>query len=128
MHATQRLSAAQISYSRLHNILKRTYGPARNYTCASCPSQAAEWSYDWTDPDPRYDVATGSQFSLDLTRYQPRCLFCHRKLDARRPVAERYKHPRQRADRIRELPAESVRTDAQARLSDLLSTHGVVHR
>lgn len=69
------------SYYRVHERLARKRGPARDAgPCASCGGEAQEWSYDGTDPDPRYHPR-GWAYSADLSRYHPRCARCHRKKD-----------------------------------------------
>ena len=44
---------------------------------------AVLWSYDGTDPAERTDPARGCRYSLDPTRYRPRCRPCHQRATAR---------------------------------------------
>lgn len=123
MQATQ--DPARVSHQQVHHWLRKAHGPASGYLCIGCGGQAAEWSYDHTDPDPRYDVRDGMQFSLDIARYQPLCRTCHRRFD-RRPVAERYPHPRERATPLPARPIDEVRRAAQARLDGMLAALDVM--
>lgn len=71
-------------WSAIHKRLSRTRGSAKRQTCVDCAEPAAEWSYDGTDPDPLFGLAgnkTPMPYSLDLSRYVPRCVPCHRAFD-----------------------------------------------
>lgn len=70
-------------YDGMHDRVKVRRGLASNYTCEYCPARAEEWSYDHADPDERIDGRRGIPFSLDIDRYLPLCVPCHRRLDAR---------------------------------------------
>lgn len=49
--------------------------------CVDCGARAHTWSYSRPDPvDERYDPR-GLPYSLDLSRYDPRCRSCHSKRD-----------------------------------------------
>lgn len=72
------------TYSAIHFRLRKERGRAGGMTCVRCGGPAVQWAYDHTDPDERWDPASGLPFSLDLDRYQPLCLSCHRRLDAPR--------------------------------------------
>lgn len=66
-------------YYALRRRLTTARGPAASLVCAECASPAGVWSYDGTDPDERTDPTRGYHYSLDLTRYRPRCRSCHRR-------------------------------------------------
>lgn len=68
------------TYSGVHMRLIRERGSAREHVC-SCGEPAAEWAYDHTDPEERVDGNRNRPFSLDLSRYSPKCLPCHRRAD-----------------------------------------------
>lgn len=70
-------------YSAVHMRLASTRGPAASLTCVDCGNPAAHWSYDYTDPDAPRDKVSGLPYSLDLDRYAPRCVPCHRHFDLR---------------------------------------------
>jgi hypothetical protein len=67
-----------VTYKGLHVRLRRTNGRASEHLC-TCGRQAEHWSYDGRDPD-EHDSVFGP-FSLNLDRYQPLCVRCHRALD-----------------------------------------------
>lgn len=69
-------------YLAVHKRLHRWRGPADQFKCEQCGEQARDWSYDHTDPDQRYE--SGKPYSIDLTRYVPLCISCHRILDKQR--------------------------------------------
>lgn len=68
----------------VHKRLERQRGSARDHACVDCGGPAREWSYDHTDPDALTCDVRGSvlAYSLDLDRYEPRCVRCHRRFDA----------------------------------------------
>lgn len=76
------------SYLSVHKRLARRRGPAKSYPCAAgCGSQAKQWAYDHTDPNPQVgpmrirDKVFMLTYSLDFSRYMPLCVPCHAKLD-----------------------------------------------
>lgn len=80
---------AVASYNTMHHRLRRRRGPARSHACTDCGGPAVSWSYDHTDPDElseEYVTKAGSHlvlhYSLDESRYAPRCVSCHALLDA----------------------------------------------
>lgn len=68
------------TFGAVHRRLSRSRGPAREYSCVDCGGAAAEWSYDGLD-GAELTTAQGSAYSLDLARYAPRCVSCHRSFD-----------------------------------------------
>ncbi|SHY11795.1 Uncharacterised protein [Mycobacteroides abscessus subsp. abscessus] len=74
----------------VHQRIRRARGSATNYRCIDCGETAAHWSYDHTDPDQKYCPDKGP-YSLDIDRYHPRCVSCHKRFDMRRIKAERSK-------------------------------------
>lgn len=69
------------SYSGIHAHLSRTRGRAVEHVCA-CGARAAEWAYTHDDPCPNERVdPRGKRFSVDVARYVPMCLRCHRLYD-----------------------------------------------
>lgn len=74
-----------IGYGALHTRIKRSRGPARKLTCFFCSDRADEWAYDKSDPHVRYDIKNRRPFSMDIERYFPICVPCHRKLDTPPP-------------------------------------------
>lgn len=69
------------SYSAAHHSLRQKRGDARDFGCLSCGNEAAEWAYDHSDPNElssRY-----GPYSLDVSRYNPLCVPCHRSLDGK---------------------------------------------
>jgi len=72
------------TYLGAHGRIWRERGPARNRACVDCGKRAAEWSYDGTDPEELVEPEgprAGLPYSLDASRYQPRCRSCHRRFD-----------------------------------------------
>lgn len=67
------------SYCSVRRRLRAEHGPASARRCAVCARRGWVWSYDGTDPDEHTDPARGYRYSLDLTRYRPRCRSCHRR-------------------------------------------------
>lgn len=70
------------SYAQVHHTLRIQRGRAAEHRCP-CGAQAEEWSYDHTDTNEITGVHCASVvvWSLDLTRYQPLCITCHRLRD-----------------------------------------------
>lgn len=64
----------------VHQRIKKLRGSARHWCCSDCSCPAAHWSYDHSDPDEKIDPVRGP-YSLDLDRYQPRCVRCHKRFD-----------------------------------------------
>ena len=87
------------TYATVHAQLRAGRGPATDHECAECGRAARCWSYDGTDPDERQEPTRGLRYSLDLDRYRPRCLPCHRQA-TNRP----WRRPDQRAARRDDAP------------------------
>ena len=79
-------AASAPAYGGVHQRLRTSRGIAAAYVCASCQqAPAADWSYVGGDPDERTQPVQGGaplRYSLDPSRYIPRCRSCHRKADA----------------------------------------------
>lgn len=54
-------------------------GPAGEQVCVECGAGAECWSYDGTDPHERPRPGRSCFYSLDPSRYRPRCRPCHRR-------------------------------------------------
>jgi hypothetical protein len=76
------MSDATPSYEAMHQRVRRHNGPARNHTCVGCcVKRAGNWAYDHRD-DQQVVNHKGLIYSLDIGRYIPLCLQCHRRFDA----------------------------------------------
>lgn len=64
----------------VHQRLHKARGKASSHSCVDCGGRAAHWSYDHTDPDERFDPEKGP-YSIDINRYDPRCVRCHKRFD-----------------------------------------------
>ena len=71
------------SYDGMHKRLFYDRGKARDYSCVDCGGQADEWSYDGGCPNELYEVKVlrPIAYSVDQSRYSPRCRPCHRPRD-----------------------------------------------
>lgn len=67
----------------VHKRLRRQRGRAAEHACVDCGQPAREWSYDGRDPNELVSIHRGVRlrYSLDLSRYEPRCVPCHRAYD-----------------------------------------------
>lgn len=75
---------SQPSYYQLHHRLRKVRGRASDQPCRSCGTQAADWAYDKSDPDPLTERTYNGRdvtYSADLERYVPLCKACHYALD-----------------------------------------------
>lgn len=77
-----------VSYGKAHSAVDKARGKARNYACAHCGRGAKQWSYDRTDPDAKDSVR--GPYSMDVNRYVPLCVPCHRAFDFRFTGTGRY--------------------------------------
>lgn len=71
------------TFDAAHKRLNRARGSAKSFPCVDCGGPASEWSYDHTDPEALFERvgAVMTPYSLDLDRYVPRCVSCHRRFD-----------------------------------------------
>ncbi len=78
-----------VTYRAVHKRLDRTRGKARDHSCVDCGAPAFQWSYDNTDPDPKWSISAARTmpYSADLDRYVPRCLSCHKSFDNSENIA-----------------------------------------
>lgn len=86
-----------IGYAAAHRRVEATYGPAGNHDCLHCDGPAAEWGYDYGDPDefsgPMVDTRNGSgqtrimRWSGNPSCYMPLCKSCHTKHDKKESAA-----------------------------------------
>jgi hypothetical protein len=74
---------AQPSYAGIHKRIFYDKGKATGYACVDCGERAQEWSYDGGCPNELYVVLIKRPvaYSVDQSRYSPRCLKCHRSRD-----------------------------------------------
>lgn len=76
-----------VTYTAAHYRVYEARGRAKNYACVDCGANALDWSYDGSDPDELHEDrpvsggTTRATYSLDVTRYVPRCRSCHCKFD-----------------------------------------------
>ena len=83
---------ATVGYNGAHHRVHRSRGRASDHACVDCGQPARNWSYDHSDPDQLVEVVTMGRwtgqmpFSLDTTRYQPRCVSCHKVFDLAHPL------------------------------------------
>lgn len=70
-----------VSYETVHARLRRLRGRARDQKCIQCGEQAQQWAYQGGDPDERRHPRHDYPYSLELDRYAPMCMSCHRLLD-----------------------------------------------
>ena len=73
-----------VGYRAAHSRVERARGKASSHRCADCPGAAEHWSYDHSDPDEVQGPYQGTwkSYSMDVDRYEPRCVKCHRAFDA----------------------------------------------
>lgn len=64
----------RVGYYALHARIRSSRGPAKNHACVDCGKTARHWSYDLGDEP---IIEDGLMFSLDVNRYEPRCVRCH---------------------------------------------------
>ena len=70
-------------YTAVHYRLVTQRGRPTSHQCARCDNQGREWAYDHTDPNEQRNRQgrDDGPYSLDLNRYLPLCVPCHRLLD-----------------------------------------------
>lgn len=77
-------------YGAAHDRVRRLHGPASQHACTDCGRQAAHWSYNHRDPNPRYAYGLSPHpvaYSSDPKHYEPRCVPCHKRYDLGRAHA-----------------------------------------
>ncbi len=67
-------------YTAAHQRVTSLHGRARTHRCVDCGDGAAEWSYNYRDPEARVTL-DGRPYSLNTEFYEPRCVPCHRSFD-----------------------------------------------
>lgn len=72
----------------VHQRIRTMRGKATSWSCTDCARPAAHWSYDRTDPDQKHDPEKGP-YSIDIDRYFPRCVSCHKNFDMAFVMEER---------------------------------------
>jgi hypothetical protein len=73
------LAPRPVGYNAAHDRVRRDRGPAHDYRCVGCGRPARHWAYDHGDPD---ELASAlGPYSLDLDRYRPLCVGCHKRAD-----------------------------------------------
>ena len=136
-----------VTYHAVHTRVRTLRGRASDYSCVLCGGAAAEWAYDHTDPSPRLQVlpAWGGaemtvEYSVDESRYEPRCRACHiygdrsrkggwvRKTHCRNghqyDGENTYIHPRDGSQTCRRCAKERARRKREALRSQGLSSRG----
>jgi hypothetical protein len=71
------------NYNTLHYHIRVARGKATEYVCP-CGSQATEWAYNHTDPNPVRGYSSRGiavEYSLDFSRYVAMCKPCHQRFD-----------------------------------------------
>jgi hypothetical protein len=68
-----------ITYSGMHDRLRRWRGSASQHRCADCGNQAKQWSYDHADPNEKQSEE--GPYSAKTAHYVPRCVRCHKAYD-----------------------------------------------
>ena len=68
-----------VGYVGLHGRIRSQRGWANTYTCQHCGKPAKQWAYDHTDPLERHSKF--GPFSVDIERYIPLCVSCHKRFD-----------------------------------------------
>lgn len=71
------------SYAGMHKRLFYDKGRASAHSCVDCGGRAQEWSYDGGCPNELHETLEKLPiaYSLDQSRYSPRCKKCHRTRD-----------------------------------------------
>lgn len=74
------------TYKHVHRKLTQIKGKAANNSCTDCDGIALDWSYVGGDPHELTSdrgQSAGFKYSLDASRYVPRCRSCHKLHDGR---------------------------------------------
>lgn len=80
---TNWLEDHELTYTAMHQRIRRSRGVAKSYQCTDCDSTAQHWSYDHNAEDERQGEIDGYivPFSTSIHDYSPRCVPCHKKMD-----------------------------------------------
>lgn len=78
-----------ITYTQAHRRVRRQRGVPAEHECADCGTTAEEWSYTGGCPNELTAPKWGVKYSPDPSRYEPRCVRCHRKRDVQLLLARR---------------------------------------
>ena len=75
-----------ITYQNAHDAVRRFWGPASQYRCIECESDAGCWAYDGTDPTQKYGENNSATkgwhyYSIWPEFYMPMCRRCHTRRD-----------------------------------------------
>lgn len=84
-NATKAKIKPVVKYLSAHDRVTKERGRAKALRCVDCDGAAREWSYDGGDPNELTELVHGRHllaYSLDVSRYSPRCRSCHRRFDA----------------------------------------------
>ena len=68
-----------VGYFGVHGRLASQRGRADARTCEHCGKRAAQWAYDHSCLNER--ASESGPFSIDLERYIPLCVSCHKRFD-----------------------------------------------
>lgn len=71
---SEKIEGNPYEYSRVR--LRNTFGLPNQYACFDCNSQGDRWSYDYKDIGEYIRTGTGTRFSINITKYVPRCFHC----------------------------------------------------
>ena len=73
---------ADDGYYAAHKRVRLTKGQPTSHRCAGCGvKRADQWAYDHRDPHSEVG-ANGLEFSVNIDRYVPLCISCHKRFDA----------------------------------------------
>lgn len=79
-----------VGYGGAHIRVAAQRGPASDYACIDCGTQAGQWSYDHADPNERLAELVSANkvaYSPSPAHYDPRCVPCHKMFDLHRDDA-----------------------------------------
>lgn len=74
------LAPTELTYTAVHQRLRKFLGSARRYACVACGETAAQWAYDHLDRENEQPSEFG-HYSPSLDHYQPMCVPCHKEMD-----------------------------------------------
>ena len=85
--ARRRHLSADVGYGTAHERVRAFRGSAAEHMCVDCGGNAAQWSYNHSDPEEIVSTesyADGLPYSVDPSYYDPRCVSCHKRFDLAR--------------------------------------------